>query len=194
LRLMPKLGDITINNVKSEKYDEAIKSTDHPIEDGESIVDHIEKTPVTLEITGVIAGSDAQARLNKLRSYMNSGKLLKYVYKTSISNVIIESMPHDHIVDIAGGGFEFSIKLKQISLAKASILAKPKQTAPKSNKGIQQPKGATPLKIYVVVRGDNLTKIGRKYGLTWQAIYNKNKSVIGGNPNLIYPGQRYIIP
>lgn len=27
----------------------------------------------------------------------------------------------------------------------------------------------------------------------WRAIYNQNKGVIGGNPNLIYPGQNLVI-
>lgn len=47
---------------------------------------------------------------------------------------------------------------------------------------------------YTVVGGDNLTKIGQKYGVPWQEIYEANKGVIGGNPNLIRPGQVYVIP
>ena len=42
---------------------------------------------------------------------------------------------------------------------------------------------------YVVKKGDNLTKIAKKFNTTWQKIYNKNKNIIGDNPNLIYPGQ-----
>ena len=42
---------------------------------------------------------------------------------------------------------------------------------------------------YIVQKGDNLTKIAKKYNTTWQNIYNKNKDVIGNNPNKIKPGQ-----
>ena len=42
---------------------------------------------------------------------------------------------------------------------------------------------------YTVVAGDTLSSIARKYGTTWQEIYEKNKSVIGSNPDLIKPGQ-----
>src|SRR5881394_31779 len=31
---------------------------------------------------------------------------------------------------------------------------------------------------YVVEAGDNLTKIGHKYGLTWQQVYEANKDII----------------
>ena len=46
-----------------------------------------------------------------------------------------------------------------------------------------------PESLYIVQKGDNLTKIAKKYKTTWQNIYNKNKDIIGNNPNLIHPGQ-----
>jgi nucleoid-associated protein YgaU len=46
---------------------------------------------------------------------------------------------------------------------------------------------------YTVVTGDNLTKIGAKYGLTWQQIYDANRDIIS-DPDLIHPGQELKIP
>lgn len=46
---------------------------------------------------------------------------------------------------------------------------------------------------YIVKKGDNLSKIAKKYNTTWQKIYNDNKNIIGNNPNLIYPNQKLII-
>lgn len=48
--------------------------------------------------------------------------------------------------------------------------------------------------IYIVQRGDNLSKIAKKYNTTWKKIYERNKNVIGKNPNRIYAGQKLIIP
>ena len=42
---------------------------------------------------------------------------------------------------------------------------------------------------YTVVAGDTLSGIAKKYGTTWQKIYEDNEDVIGSNPNLIKPGQ-----
>lgn len=42
---------------------------------------------------------------------------------------------------------------------------------------------------YTIQKGDTLSAIAKKYGTTWQKIFNDNKSVLGSNPNLIYPGQ-----
>ena len=45
--------------------------------------------------------------------------------------------------------------------------------------------------IYIVQRGDNLTRIARRYGVTVNEIVRANAI---SNPNLIYPNQRLIIP
>lgn len=52
-------------------------------------------------------------------------------------------------------------------------------------------------KMYVVKPGDSLYKIAKKTygnGSQYTKIYNANKNTIGKNPNLIYPGQKFIIP
>ena len=49
-------------------------------------------------------------------------------------------------------------------------------------------------KTHVVQPGENLSVIGEKYGLTWQALYSANRSLIGENPNLILPGMELVIP
>lgn len=43
---------------------------------------------------------------------------------------------------------------------------------------------------YTVRRGDTLGEIASRHGTTWQKVYAANKTVIGGNPDLIVPGQR----
>lgn len=46
---------------------------------------------------------------------------------------------------------------------------------------------------YTVQSGDSLSKIGQKYGVSWQAIYDANKDQIK-DPDKIYPGQELKIP
>jgi nucleoid-associated protein YgaU len=46
---------------------------------------------------------------------------------------------------------------------------------------------------YTVQSGDNLSKIGSKYGLSWQAIFEANRDKID-NPDVIQPGQELTIP
>jgi LysM repeat protein len=46
---------------------------------------------------------------------------------------------------------------------------------------------------YTVESGDNLTKIGQKYGLSWQQVFEANKDTIS-DPDKIFPGQELKIP
>lgn len=49
--------------------------------------------------------------------------------------------------------------------------------------------------FYTVKPGDNLSAIAAHFRLpNWQTLYNANRAVVGGNPNLIHPGQRLLIP
>jgi LysM repeat protein len=42
---------------------------------------------------------------------------------------------------------------------------------------------------YTVQPGDTLSGIGARFGISWQALYTANESVIGSNPNLIFAGE-----
>lgn len=66
-------------------------------------------------------------------------------------------------------------------------------SAPRADTASIPPKA----KEYTVKSGDCLSAIARQvYGdaSKWTKIYEANKSIIGGNPNLIFPGQKYTIP
>jgi nucleoid-associated protein YgaU len=50
-------------------------------------------------------------------------------------------------------------------------------------------------RTYTVVAGDTLSGIAAKLGLgSWQRLYEANATVIGGDPNKIYPGQVLVLP
>ena len=52
---------------------------------------------------------------------------------------------------------------------------------------------AAAMKEYVVQAGDNLGKIGKKFGVKWKEIFEANKDIIK-NPDLIQPGWKLKIP
>ena len=71
------------------------------------------------------------------------------------------------------------------------------------NQNAQVEKGETRVdntvkpKTYTVKSGDCLWNIAKKQygsGAQYNKIYNANKELIGGNPNLIYPGQDLTLP
>lgn len=59
------------------------------------------------------------------------------------------------------------------------------------------PAPAPPPRTYTVVSGDCLWTIAQRYygnGAAWPKIYDANRSKITKSPNLIYPGQVFVIP
>lgn len=91
-------------------------------------------------------------------------------------------------------GFDFvvTVKLKQYKEYGTKIY---------NGTGTLQPTRSTEnspeAKTHPVKPGDTLWNIAKYYyddGSKYTAIYNANKSIIGGNPNLIYPGQVLTIP
>jgi nucleoid-associated protein YgaU len=80
--------------------------------------------------------------------------------------------------------------------AKADARAKADQVIAKSEH-LQAIKDKKVIRKYVVVSGDTLSGIAKKYyddAAKYMAIYEANKALIGDNPDLIKPGMELIIP
>lgn len=96
------------------------------------------------------------------------------------------------------GDIYYTISLKEyrpISVKKTET--KTNGNSVKAASTSQRPSDRPKSTSYTVVRGDSLWKIAQRElddGDRWREIYEKNKSVIGSNPNLIKPGQKLVIP
>lgn len=62
-------------------------------------------------------------------------------------------------------------------------------TARAVNHAAAQPQAATASGGYTVAAGDTLSSIAKSHGVSWQKLYDLNKDTVGGNPDLIIPGQ-----
>lgn len=150
----------------------------------------------------------AKFYLEKLEELKTGKKSFQYILtrrkpkkKKIFDTNMTVSLEDYSIVDDAGEGFDITVKvkLKQYKefTTKTCIidisLPKPQASMQQSRETSNAPSGGT----YTVVSGDCLWKIAKQFygdGGKWSIIYNANKSVIGGNPNLIYPGQVLTIP
>ena len=61
------------------------------------------------------------------------------------------------------------------------------------NVGVASGAPAQSAQEYEVVKGDNLSKIGKRFGVGWKEIYEANKTLIK-DPDLIQPGWKLKIP
>ena len=92
----------------------------------------------------------------------------------------------------------FTLDFKEYSKGKTKTKKKKETVSKKKVKQVSTSRQAKKVKstTYTVKKGDSLTKIAKKItgsSANWKAIYNQNKSVIGGNPNLLHPGQKLVI-
>jgi LysM repeat protein len=59
---------------------------------------------------------------------------------------------------------------------------------------IHREAAARPPAEIVVRPGDSLSTVAARYHIEWPGLYEANRAVIGGNPNLLVPGERLRIP
>jgi len=138
-----------------------------------------------------------------IEDWQNSGKPVRFVVTNTPINtaVTIRSFEYEERGGEPGDIY-YTLDLKEYVFI----------TAPKKSDGGSSKPGAAPKKIetkgarpstrevpktYVVKTGDSLFKIAAAVygkGDNWRKIYDKNKKVIGANPNVLKPGQKLVIP
>lgn len=146
--------------------------------------------PIFAEVATIKAPMDY---VKKIESWMDNKKvLLLQVTTTNINKQVTVRSFEWKEVGGAVGDIEYTLELKEYSpIAYSKITAskpKPAKRPPVANK--------TKPKTYTVKKGDNLWNIAKKHlgdSNKWRQIYDKNKGVIGRNPNLIYPGQKLVL-
>lgn len=106
------------------------------------------------------------------------------------------------ITEDAREGFDLTVKVslkqyreygtKTVNITIAA--SKPKASVGATRETNNSPSSS---QTYTVVKGDCLWNIAKKFygdGSKYTVIYDANRGVVGGNPNLIYPGQVLTIP
>ena len=90
------------------------------------------------------------------------------------------------------------VKIDKIQEAKLRTAKMKKETAAKAKTmAAKRKKEELAVKKHVVVGGDTLSGIAKKYygdAGKYLKIYESNKDVIGDNPDLIKPGMELVIP
>lgn len=174
------LGGYLIH-VVSESMQADVNVLEQPAEEGLPLTDHVEKKPFSLSLSGTLV-RPTQERVDQLiaalEKFRDTGKLLTYEGRRIYSNVVIETFSFDADKTIANG-YRFSMKLKQIRIAKAAYVAlppKPKtQAKPTTNAGKKQTQNKKSSPVYhVVKRGDTYWGLGEKYGVSWQQLEKWN--------------------
>lgn len=146
---------------------------------------------------------DSDFWVNLFETWIEKKKIVRFIASNGVGKdintlVLISSMG---VVEKAGEEGDKYISLELLEwreFNKKSIVIKTENnqaTSTKENATTQtNPKATT--KTYVVKSGDTLWGIAKTYygnGVEYPKIFNANRNIIK-NPNLIYPGQKLVIP
>jgi len=143
---------------------------------------------------------DPASAVEKLKAMKESRKAIRFTITGGLGVSMYCTIEDFETTEEGGdvGTIYYSIKLKEyrettIRQIKVNVSSKKASISGTSSRTNPTPSART----YTVVRGDCLWNIAKKFygsGAKYTVIYNANKGVIGGNPNLIYPGQVLTIP
>ena len=142
---MAKIEEIDIH-VVSESPSYSVQVSEHPVENGANIADHVKAQPVGFEISGMVVGDDATKKKRDITMFMNEGRTVKYSGRNSVSSCLITNFTTEHDSEIANG-FRFSMSLRVFKFATIEVQGVPvnpvdrTQTAKPTNSGLEQPAG-----------------------------------------------------
>lgn len=168
---LAKLGKMKFFNVK-ESLNHSVDVTEYAVEKGTPFSDHVRQTNPTFAISGYIMSDNWNTELRRLVNSMNSGTILKYVGKFSVTDVVIESIKPSADSKIANG-IEVSLTLRKIRLTKTPYVKAKKKIVPirkpVTNSGERKqvgPRVEEEKKYHTVVKGDTYWYCSQKYGVS----------------------------
>lgn len=182
--------------VETELVKRESQVSQHPVEEGIDLTDHVRRSPIILSLTGSLVGEDYENDILRLDEMQRSGRLMEYVGVNMISDAIIMFFTTEHTGEIRGG-CRFTMEICEIRIAASPFVAG------SGNMGTQQVEENTSeaetssdVRTYEVQSGDTLWHLAEVYygnGSQFPTIFNANRDKLS-NPNVIKTGQILKIP
>lgn len=110
------LQGIDLDAVVTEAETKNADVTNRPVEKGEDIQDHMKVKPYDIRLTGTMV-EDAMGKIDTIEGFQKDAKLLTYVGRRQIENLVITSFSTKFSKDVKDA-YDFDISLQEIKLAK----------------------------------------------------------------------------
>ncbi|MBA4294365.1 LysM domain-containing protein [bacterium] len=178
---MARLGDVYIH-VEEENLNSSVNATQYGVESGEPFTDHIEKKPSEMDLTVFILGDNYMGELEKLKGYQRTGKLLKFVGRSAVDNVVILNLNRKYTAQVENG-VAVQITLRKIRVADTPWIKMPPKKKPSikpptkggEKKPTQKKARPSPATYHTVKPGDTYWGLSKRYGSSIQQLRAWNK-------------------
>lgn len=192
---MALIGDIYLF-VENESVNRSTTASQHPMEEGIGLTDHVRRSPLTLSLSGEIAGEGYEDSVSQLERMQRDGELVKYVGVNILQDALITTFTTNHSSGVCGG-CKFSMELKEIRIAASPFVAGGGNSAAQQIEQVPEPEvQEPPARTHTVKSGDTLWGISKSYygnGASYPQIFEANRDKLS-DPNKIWPGQVLTIP
>ena len=112
---MALLGDIYLF-VQQEETESPVQTSEHPVETGVALTDHVLAKPACLRLEGEVVGPDCENTLQTLREWQRIGAAVHYVGRQVFKNAQIVEFSYQYTHRIAGG-CSFTMTLREVRVA-----------------------------------------------------------------------------
>ncbi len=155
-----------------------VSISDHPVEEGLVITDHVQRDPAEIQLSGLLVGSDAETVKSNLEKLQKNGSYVKYIGKEILSKAVILDFDTSRSIEI-DGGMEFSMTIREIRVASSAYTSTTSGKTVKS--GTQQVVKNNGAVYHTVKKSDTLYSIALMYygnDTKYAALYAANSDVI----------------
>lgn len=168
--------------VSEENNATAIKASEHSVEQGVDITDHVRPDAETVSLTGVISGRNHKSIVALIKSWEKAGTMVRYSGRIKLSQCLVSDFSPGYSKDIENG-CSFTMTLRRIRIARPAYVA-PETTQPVDVKavadaGMQSVEANNPEDQYHTVKaGDTVWALThgpyKKYGKSCDEIMAMN--------------------
>lgn len=188
--------------VEKESVNNTYDITENKVEKGLPLTDHVERKAITFSVDAILLdddkGNTAYNQYNKLKTWANSGTIIKFVGR-NVLDVAITSISKNNDYKISNGA-SVSISMKEIRMGKNSYTQTKtskqvtnkntsKTTTSKSSSKSSATTKTSNYTTHTVRKGETLWYISKKYGTTVANIKSLNKL----KSDLIKIGQKLVV-
>lgn len=175
---MAKIHNYKIHNA-TETYNSSVSVTSYPVEKGLPLNDSVQRNPDTFTVSGKILDAsrknkNSNKKKQKIIELMNKGKVVKYVGRLKVSNVLITDINGTY-TSAVGNGHEFSMSLQRVRIATTPYRKKKTKKKSSGKKSVTSKKKTTTRKYHTVKKGNTYWSLSRKYGTSINQLRKWNK-------------------